>query len=275
MLHVLTYNIHKAIGNDRRYRPDRILEILRASKADILCLQEVDYRVPRSRNDDLAHLLANGLGFHCALGLNVFLKHGAYGNAILSRYPIVHTENLNITWGIKKARGCLMSRIQAPGGEVAVMNMHLGLAGFERSWQVRKILRSAFFERVRTLPTVVLGDTNDRAEKVDRLFALVEYVDSSSPNGRLQGGELHSARNWRRLKELKNVKEIRRLKFPVELQTFPSYAPFPLIRIDKVFVNDRFRVKSHEVLRNRATKVASDHLPVVVGLEVGAPISSY
>lgn len=163
-----------------------------------------------------------------------------------------------------------MSRIQTPGGEVAVMNMHLGLAGFERSWQVRKILRSAFFERVRGMPTVVLGDTNDRAEKVDRLFALVNYLDSSTIRTRPARGEKRRLPDWKKLKDLKNVKEIRSLKFPVELQTFPSYAPFPLIRIDKVFVNDRFRVQSHDVIRNRATKVASDHLPVVVGLELDA-----
>jgi len=53
MLRILTYNIHKAIGNDGKYSLDRIIEILKKSQADILCLQEVDYLVPRSNHDDL------------------------------------------------------------------------------------------------------------------------------------------------------------------------------------------------------------------------------
>ena len=93
---VLTYNIHKAIGNDRSYQPGRIVEILRESSADILCLQEVDFQVPRSHNDDLARKLAEALEMEYDLGLNVQLKKGAYGNATLSRFPIVHTENLGM-----------------------------------------------------------------------------------------------------------------------------------------------------------------------------------
>ena len=147
---VLTYNIHKAIGNDRSYQPGRIIEILEESGADILCLQEVDFQVPRSHNDDLARKLAEAMGMEYDLGLNVQLKKGAYGNATLSRYPIVHTENLNITWGIKKPRGCLMSRINTPAGEIAILNFHLGLAGFERISQIKMILEISFVPQTGT-----------------------------------------------------------------------------------------------------------------------------
>lgn len=269
VLRLLTYNIHKAIGTDRRYRPERVAEILHQSGADILCLQEVDFSVPRSHHDDLAHRLAEALGFHCSLGLNVFLKRGAYGNAILSKYPIVHTENLNITWGIKKARGCLMSRIETPAGDVAVLNMHLGLAGFERIRQVRMILESSFLQTVQSLPTVIVGDTNDRAEKVDRLFNRKGYIDTSSVRVKpAVAKKTVQLPDWRKLKNIKDIKEIRSLGIPVDLQTFPSYSPFPLIRIDKVFVNNRFEIRAHEVIRNGHTRIASDHLPVQVDLHV-------
>jgi endonuclease/exonuclease/phosphatase family metal-dependent hydrolase len=246
-----------------------VAEILRSSEADILCLQEVDFKVPRSHHDDLAHRLAEALGFHCSLGLNVFLKHGAYGNAILSRYPIVHTENLNITWGIKKARGCLMSRVETPYGDIAVLNMHLGLAGFERLRQVRMILQSSFLSTVQQLPTVIVGDTNDRAEKVDRIFHVRGFIDTSTIREKVKRSK-RSVRlpDWRKLKNLRTVNEIRSLGIPVDLQTFPSYSPLPLIRIDKVFVNDRFEIRSHKVIRNGHTRVASDHLPVQVDLHV-------
>lgn len=244
-------------------------EVLHESGADIICLQEVDFSVPRSHNDDLAHRLGEALGFHCALGLNVFLKKGAYGNAILSRYPILHTENLNITWGIKKARGCLMSRIEIPGGEMAVLNMHLGLAGFERIRQVRMILESSFLQTVKDLPTVILGDTNDRADKVDRLFQRMGFTDTSMIRASMKAAKKAvPLPDWRKLKNIKDIKEIRSLGIPVDLQTFPSYAPFPIMRIDKVFVNNRFEIRSHQVLRNSLTRKASDHLPVVVDLQL-------
>ncbi|HBS07161.1 MAG TPA: endonuclease [Leptospiraceae bacterium] len=232
---VLTYNIHKAIGNDRSYQPGRIVEILRESSADILCLQEVDFQVPRSHNDDLARKLAEALEMEYDLGLNVQLKKGAYGNATLSRFPIVHTENLNITWGIKKPRGCLMSRINTPAGEIAILNFHLGLAGFERMSQIRMILESSFLEMVRHEPVIMLGDTNDRVSKLNPLLADGGFQDT------YRGNRMHS---------------------------FPSYTPNPLIRIDKVFLNSRVELIEHRVLLNKRTRVASDHLPVLVRLKI-------
>jgi endonuclease/exonuclease/phosphatase family metal-dependent hydrolase len=72
---ILTYNIHRAIGVDRRFRPERIVEIIGAHKADIVLLQEVDEGAPRSRELDLARELASELGFpHHAVGHNVTLR---------------------------------------------------------------------------------------------------------------------------------------------------------------------------------------------------------
>jgi endonuclease/exonuclease/phosphatase family metal-dependent hydrolase len=53
-LRVLSYNIHRAIGVDRRFRPERIARILEAHDPDVVLLQEVDEGVPRSREMNLA-----------------------------------------------------------------------------------------------------------------------------------------------------------------------------------------------------------------------------
>ncbi len=272
MLRILTYNIHKAIGNDRKYSLNRIIEILKKSQADIICLQEVDYLVPRSYNEDLALIIAENLHYHYELGLNVYLKKGAYGNAILSRFPITHSENLNITWGIKKRRGCLMTRIIVPESllfsdllyndfrsyflqkykkkvlktkEIAIINMHLGLANFERIWQVKQILNSAFLYLMDNFPIVLAGDTNDRSEKIDAIFEQKGFMDSSKVFS-------------------KYLKKHKKSMF----YTFPSYAPTPLIRIDKIFVNNFWKVHNHTVIKNEITKIASDHLPVYVDLQL-------
>jgi len=89
-LRVLTYNIHRAIGTDRRFRPDRIVRILASHDPDIVLLQEVDDGVPRSRRLDMAHALAEELNYEfMVVGHNVSLHEGRYGNATLSRFPVL------------------------------------------------------------------------------------------------------------------------------------------------------------------------------------------
>lgn len=85
-----TYNIHRAIGLDRRFKPERIIEILNDINADIVLLQEVDEGAPRSKELNLAKEIAQACKYpHYQLGHNVTLKKGNYGNATLSRFPII------------------------------------------------------------------------------------------------------------------------------------------------------------------------------------------
>ena len=106
-IRVLSYNIHRAIGIDRRFAPERIIQILRDHDADIVLLQEVDEGVPRSRELKLVKELADALDYpHYAMGHNVSLRKGKYGNATLSRFPILRERNIDLTVGIRKRRGC-------------------------------------------------------------------------------------------------------------------------------------------------------------------------
>ena len=74
-LRIITYNIHRAIGLDRRFQPQRIMQILAAHDADIVLLQEVDRGAPRSREMDMAREIAGELGYnHFAAGYNVSLR---------------------------------------------------------------------------------------------------------------------------------------------------------------------------------------------------------
>jgi endonuclease/exonuclease/phosphatase family metal-dependent hydrolase len=227
---LVTYNIHRAIGFDRKYRLDRIIDICREIDADIVALQEVDFQVPRSHRQDLAHLIGDALGMHYKLGLNVKLKQGHYGNATFSRFPITDSENLNITWGIKKKRGCLVTTIDLPRSTMALFNFHLGLAGMEQVRQKKKIVESESLRSLAHMPVVLLGDTNDRSNKLTAAFSDSGFKDTCIGAGR----------------------------------TFPAYAP--LLRLDRIFVSDQWTVKEHRVVRNSLTRVASDHLPVYARL---------
>lgn len=232
-LTLMTYNIHKGVGNDRLYKLDRIIQVCRDANADLMALQEVAHNIPRAKNHDMARMIAAELGMFCKLGLNVQLKRGAYGNAILSRYPIYESSNLNITWKRKKARGCLNAIVRLPRADIAVMNLHLGLAEAEREKQILKILSSQFLHSCRDMPVVLLGDSNDRRHKLDGPITQAGFSDTCPA---------------------------------VRPKTFPAYTP--VWRLDKIYINEHWSLKDHRVLKDKKTRIASDHLPVLVRLKI-------
>lgn len=115
-LRVLTYNIHHGEGVDGKLDLQRIAKVIRESQADLVALQEVDVRVKRSGFRDQAFELSQMTGLKMAFGGNIELQGGRYGNAILSRYPILESQNTrlpNVDNG--EQRGVLSARIQVPG----------------------------------------------------------------------------------------------------------------------------------------------------------------
>lgn len=258
----VTYNIHRGIGIDRLYRLERILDICRNLDADFLALQEVDQFAPRSSHDDMAKIAAAKLNMHYRLGLNVSLKKGAYGNATFSRYPIKECHNLNITWKVKKGRGCLLSLVQLPGKEIAILNLHLGLTALERMEQIKKILQSSSFKRLSRLPLVVMGDSNDSRHKLTPLLEQQGLADTwNNPGAIRQGQSLNG-----RLLGKKVLKKVLKKRVLMD-KTFPSYTP--VLRIDKVFASQHWKIKEHRVINNKKTRISSDHLPLMVRLQLG------
>ncbi len=83
-IRIATYNIHHAAGTDGVVDVHRIAQLIEAMEADIVCLQEVDQHVKRSKNLDIPNMLADKLDMHVVYGPNLDLGEGKYGNAILS-----------------------------------------------------------------------------------------------------------------------------------------------------------------------------------------------
>jgi endonuclease/exonuclease/phosphatase family metal-dependent hydrolase len=168
-LRALSYNIHKCIGGiDRRYDPDRIVEVIQNLDVDVAMLQEVDGGVARSNRDHQVELLAERLGLRYHTWFpNVDVRGGGqYGNAILSRYPIVESTNLDLTIRFRKRRSALHAVLRVRHDDVDrtvhVYNMHLGLARYERRRQLRMFLDSHPFQNLHhDTPIVVGGDLND------------------------------------------------------------------------------------------------------------------
>lgn len=168
-LRVLSYNIHKCIGGvDRRYMPSRVVDVIRKLDVDVLMLQEVDAGVRRSNGDVQAEVLGEELALpHRTWFANVDVRGGGqYGNAILSRYPIIESTNIDLTLRFKKRRSALHSVLRIRHDDidrtVHVFNMHLGLARYERRIQLEKFLDSHPFAHLHhDTPIIVGGDLND------------------------------------------------------------------------------------------------------------------
>jgi endonuclease/exonuclease/phosphatase family metal-dependent hydrolase len=227
---VLSYNIHRAIGVDRRFRPDRIVRILKHHDADIVLLQEVDEGAPRSREIDLAKELAGATGYtHYAVGHNVTLRRGRYGNATLSRFPILRERNIDLTVAERKRRGCQHATVQLkrPSGQlqtIEVFNLHLGLSASERSRQVGRLVR---------------GDFNDWRSLLHPIFTEILGFRCATQDDYGYNGAI---------------------------RTYPSFSPQG--GLDKLYMRGPIRTLSARRCRLRISKVASDHLPIVADCEL-------
>ncbi len=245
-LRVLSYNIHRAIGVDRRFMPERVASIIGYYNPDVAMLQEVDEGAPRSRELDLARELARALDFqHFAIGHNVRLRKGRYGNATLSRWPIRRERNIDLTIGFMRRRGCQHTRIavRTPAGgtrRLEVFNLHLGLSARERERQMALLVRSREFAALPYgVPTVIAGDTNDWRSLLRPLF--VDMLGFRSATG---GNDARER----------------------AISTFPSF--FPQGALDRVYHRGPLRLVSARRCRLALSRVASDHLPVIVDFEL-------
>ena len=162
-IRIATYNIHKCRGLDGRTRPNRIAEVLRQMDADVVALQEVLSYGDEDGHIDHAHYLSHALGYRSVLGENRKHRGAAYGNVVLTRFPVLGSCNYDVSVPGREERGCLRTDIDLGQNKVLhVFNVHLGTAYMERRHQARRLLeeeliRSGSLEG----PRIVLGDFNE------------------------------------------------------------------------------------------------------------------
>ena len=231
MVRVATYNIHKCRGLDRRVQPARIAKVLCELDADIIALQEVVSVSGRDQQDQ-ARFLAAELGFHFFLGENRRLDGGAYGNLLLSRFPLRTVCNHDLTAGKREQRGCLRADIDLDGTTLHVFNVHLGTSFLERRHQARKlvsadILRNPELRGLR----VVLGDFNEwtRGLTSRLLSAHFQSADLKTDLGRSR--------------------------------TYPGVLPF--LHLDHIYFDQPLKLERLSLHRGPTALIASDHLPLV------------
>ncbi|AKM11513.1 endonuclease/exonuclease/phosphatase family protein [Croceicoccus naphthovorans] len=222
-----SYNIHKAVGLDRRRDPDRILSVLHEIDADVVALQECDRRfgqresvLPRARIEDSAYrpitlgIRPGSLGWHG----NTFL--------VKKHLDIIEAEPLSLP--TLEPRGAVRLDIEHEGKRVRAVGMHLDLSGFRRREQAVALLKH-LDACDGTCPTVVMGDTNEWSRT---------------------GGMLRVFRDdW-------NCAECG--------PSFPTRRP--LARLDRIFASRDWHHADSGVHHSFLASRASDHLPVWASL---------
>ncbi|MDR6878761.1 endonuclease/exonuclease/phosphatase family protein [Bacillus sp. 3255] len=137
-LTIMTFNMRHGQGMDDKVELSRIADLIRESRADVIALQEVDRFRLRSGFVDQAEELAKMLGMDMRFAPSLTYTVGQYGNAILSRYPILDSS-WTLLPGSKERRSLLTATVKIGSEEVHVATTHLGLSQEDRKLQLSRI----------------------------------------------------------------------------------------------------------------------------------------
>ena len=158
-IRVMTWNIHGALGGNPRFDLDRVVALVKRHAPDIVALQEIDSRRARGANvGDPFDVLQEALGTHGVGARTVVTTDGAYGQALISRWPLFGTEIRDLSYPEREPRRAICSEVATPYGPLRVIATHLGLSLHERRRQAFALLDML---GVLDRPTVALGDFND------------------------------------------------------------------------------------------------------------------
>ncbi len=235
-LHITTYNIHKGFSQfNRRMMVHELRDRLRQLQPDLVFLQEVQGRheINADKHDDWPEepqheFLAEDVWANSAYGRNVVYDHGHHGNAILSRFPILHSHNQDVTHLHFERRGLLHCRIALPGdGEVHCVCVHLSLFGRSRKRQLTALADFLEERMPADAPLIIAGDFNDWRNRADDLLA--ERLSLTEVFGGIAGRPVRS--------------------FPAAL---------PMFRLDRIYIRG-FHVERTEVHHGRPWSLISDH----------------
>lgn len=241
-MRILTYNVHRCVGVDRRLDVDRIAAVIAEHEPDIVCLQELDVGRARTGGVDQAQAIADRLSMSVRFHAAMRIEAEEYGDAILTRWPeqLVRSGALPTIKGIPglEPRGALWVKITIEGVELNVINTHLGLVPREQQLQAAALVGKDWAGHPEcTAPTLLAGDFN--ATSITRPYRTI-------------AAKLEDCQ--------------RQLGLSPSVKTFPS--GFAAIRIDHVFVTPDVRVTGVKAPFSPLTRMASDHLPLVVDFKV-------
>lgn len=225
-----SYNIHKAVGLDRRRDPDRILNVLREIDADVIALQEADLRfgerasvLPRQAIDEHSPWKIVPIGMRP-------LSMGWHGNALLVRRSIEVVSARAVPLPMIEPRGAICAELAVGERRLRVVGMHLDLSGLRRRHQIQAVCNH-IGACDGPQPAVLMGDLNEWSPQAGALRAFGEDFRVLAPG-----------------------------------RSFPARRP--LAQLDRIVVTREWAVQGLGVHHSAAAAVGSDHLPVWAKLKI-------
>ena len=229
---VATYNIHGCIGLDGKRDPHRIARVIHSLGADVVALQEVEAWPMEGSDGMQIDCIASLTGVHAIHGPTMKRDAGHYGNALLTRLPVLDVQQLSIAVDGRQPRGALDVLLDAAGARLRVIATHLGLRPNERRKQVRMLLDVVSRESQHHHDFIVLlGDFNEWFI-VGRPLRWLHRHFGSSPARR----------------------------------TWPS--PLPFLALDRIWVHPKTALRRCAVHSSSDSRKASDHLPICAELSL-------
>ena len=232
---VCTYNIHRGRGLDGRTRLERIAGVLAGIDADIIALQEVIGASPLKAGQ--AAELGAALGMGWVMAPTRHLRGSLFGNVVLTRFPVRHHVQYDLTWKTCEHRGVQRVDVALEDDTLHFYNVHLGTSLLERRNQAARLATLVHDRRV-TGPKIILGDFNEWARHLGATDLLAE---------RLQSIDISKHLSRRR--------------------TYPGF--FPILHLDHIYYEGEVEVLKVTLPKDRMAKMASDHLPLVADLKIG------
>jgi len=225
---IASYNIHKCVGIDGVFDPQRTARVISEIGADLIALQEADERLgERNGLLDLA-LLERSADLVPVYSPENRRSHGWHGNMILARRGVIHDVHPLRLPGLEP-RGALIVDLELKGVSLRIIAAHLGLLRRSRSRQAEVLAAAAHTQ----LPTIMLGDLNEW--RVNTRSSLLSLMPDFGP-------------------------------LEAVVPSFPS--KFPLLALDRILARPPSLVMDIEVHNSPLARVASDHLPISARLDL-------
>jgi endonuclease/exonuclease/phosphatase family metal-dependent hydrolase len=246
-LRVMTVNVHKGFSFlNRRFVLRELRDAVREVAADLVFLQEIhgtrqgaDASAPHAGFDGPHYeFLADEIWPAFAYGQNAVTTRGDHGNALLSKYPIVRHENVDVSAATHEKRGLLHCALRVPGSAdiVHAICVHLGLRQSHRNRQLQQLCDLVEHHIPKSEPLLVAGDFNDWRAKAHALLMHCAGLDEVFVEAHGQAARTYPAR-------------------------------LPLLRLDRIYVRG---VRGHSplALPVRPWNQLSDHAPIAAEIQL-------
>lgn len=244
-LRILTYNLHKGFNaGNRQFILHEMRDALTHTDADIMLLQEIQgehltHQQNHQHWPDCPHceFIARDVWPHFAYAKNAVYNVGHHGNAILSKYPLIRWENINVSPYSWASRSILHGVIHLPGraDELHIICIHLGLTGGERKKQFVQLCDRIDEHVPHDAPLIVAGDFNDWGEQAEK--HLYQHLD---------------------------LKEAYRTLHKRHARTWPAW--MPILKMDRIYFRGLEPVLCERPPRANWNKL-SDHSPLIAAFE--------